>query len=190
MDLNDITVSDFKTHFSRDFLYLPVWSDETTYNSDQVVYYTPNGLFYKALANGITSVPPSTPLEWELQADSVNNYVLDSDITKAFGEARVNFNQSLFGRDENITLAYLYLTAHYLIMDLQNALSGVESKGGFIVNSRSVGSVSEGYAIPEKYTKSPVYSYYAQTGYGLKYLSFLTNRAIGNVVSVAGATRP
>ena len=192
MDLTTITVDDFKDQFPRDFPYLPVWDVGALYNTGERVYYNVTELFYDALQDGVVGVTPdsgapswSTPV-----ADNVNNYVLDSDIERAFAEARINFNQALYSTEEEITLVYLYLTAHYLVIDIQNATQGLESNSSYPVSSRSVGSVSESYDIPTAYREDPTFSYFSQTGYGLKYLSLMIPRIVGNVGVVFGSTTP
>lgn len=188
MDISTITVADFKSQFYRDFPYLPVWDNTETYNTNDIVYYETNGLFYKCLNDGVTSLPTVTT-DWERNIDSsLYDYVQDADIEKSFIEATINYNTALFGTDEEITQSYLYLAAHYLVNDLNNAINGIDSSGNFPINSKSAGSVSVGYAIPEAYTKNPVFSYYTSTGYGLKYLSMVLPRLIGNVQSVEGQT--
>lgn len=189
MDLDSITPSDFKSLFVRDFSYLPVWSDEATYNTGDQVYYESTDLFYQCKNNGVTSLPTVTA-DWDVISDNILNYVLDADITRAFDETKINFNQSLFGTDEQIQLGYLYLTAHYMVMDLQAAQEGLNSSGKFMVASRSVGSVSESYSVPQRYLDDPYLSYFTQTRYGQKYLSLLQAAVVGNVVSVGGGTRP
>jgi hypothetical protein len=191
MDLTTITVDDFKAQFPRDFLYLPVWDVAATYNIGARVYYAVDGLFYDALINGVTvTTPDSGAPDWStFQDDDINDYVQDSDIERAFLETQLNFNQALFGTDAQITLVYLYVAAHYLVQDLRTALAGVESRGDYLVNSRSVGNVSEGLAVPQRFVDDPILSYFATTGYGRKYLSLLLPRIVGNVVSVEGGTR-
>lgn len=149
MDLNSITVADFKAQFPRDFPY----------------------------------APPSIV--------GNNDYVYDADISRAFLEAQVVFNQGLFGSDAQIRMGYLYVTAHYLCLDLRAALAGIQGSGGsFPVSSRSVGSVSESYAIPERYTDDPLLALYTQTNYGMKYLSLVLPNLVGNMVAVFGGTNP
>jgi hypothetical protein len=53
-----------------------------------------------------------------------------------------------------------------------------------------VGNVSESYSIPHAYMDNPVYSFYTQSAYGLKYLSLVLPGIVGNVVAVGGATQP
>lgn len=189
MDLNTITVSDFKTLFSRDFAYLPVWSNTTTYNANAIVYYI-DGLFYKSLINGNTSTPGTDITKWIEYDTTVDDYVLDSDITKAFAEAQVVFNQELFNGDPSVIQGYLYLTAHYLVNDLNTANAGIQSVGSYPVSGRKVGSVSENYEIPKYYLDNPLFLFYNKTGYGQKYLSFILPVLVGNVGIACGTTLP
>jgi hypothetical protein len=188
MDLSTITIADFKAQFVRDFPYLPEWDVAELYNTGNIVYYSTTKLFYIALNNGVTSVP-TTVADWAIHPDSIENYVLDADITRAFGEAEVSLNQPLFGSDANITLAYLYLTAHYLVLDLRAALSGIAGNGDFNQSSRSVGNVSTSYAIPAAFLDDPIVQYYSKTSYGQKFLSFALPRLAGNIATAEGGTR-
>ena len=114
--------------------------------------------------------------------------VTDADISKAFGEAKVNFNESLWANFDQVKLAFLYMSAHYLVSDLQTAVQGWNSVSTFPVNSRSVGSVSEGYEIPAWVGKSAFLSQFANTRYGLKFCSLIRPRLVAGVAVYAGAT--
>lgn len=190
MDLNNITVAMFKAHFRRDFPYLNVWDSQSLYNEGTRVYYESTDLFYDCLVNGTIGTVPTDVNSWRLASDDTDNYIQDDDITKAFSEAQVMFNQELFGSDAQITLAYMYVVAHYLAIDIRNSKSGIMATGGFPMLSRSAGNVSESYAIPNEYLSSPLFSMFAQTGYGMKYLSLVLPRIIGNVGVVCGGTLP
>ena len=82
-------------------------------------------------------------------------------------------------------MVFLYLTAHYLTIDFNNAI-GKNNIG--ILTSKSVGSVSEGYTIPNWLANSSALSVYASTGYGIKYASLIRPYLIGNVMLFKGAT--
>lgn len=125
-------------------------------------------------------VPPNTEL------------VQDVDIANAFSDAKALLNQSLLGSDANITLGYLYLSAHCLCLNIKAGDSGVNSggTGGFPVTSRSVGSVSEAYQVPDAYKDDPILAQYAQTAYGQKYLAMVLPKLRGNMVAVAGGAHP
>jgi len=191
VDLSTITVADFKAYFRRDFPYLPVYSDTKLYNIGARVYYPDTELFYDCTENGVTDVPPTTdPGPWVLVSDDIDNYVLDEDIDKAFGEAEINLNQDLFGTDAQIRIGYLYLSAMYLVHDLRAALRGIAAGANFTVSAKSVGNVSESYAIPQAFIDNPIYQIYTQSPYGLKYLSLVLPQLVGNVGAVAGMTHP
>ena len=119
------------------------------------------------------------------------DFVLDSDITKAFGQTQIKFNQSLFSSDANITIGYFWLTAHYMVIDLQAAQQGIASSGAkFNVSSRSVGSVSESYDIPDIYKKNAFIAFLSKTAYGEKYFSLIISKLVGNTFTVCGGTQP
>ncbi len=191
MDLASITVADFKSLFFRDFPYLPEYNPAALYNAGRRVYYSTTLLFYDCLVNGTTDVTPGTDVAvWSVVADDVDNYILDADITKAFAEAMVLFNQALFTSDANIKLGYLYLTAHFLCYDIRAARGGVDSSGLFPANSRSVGNVSESYSIPTAYIDNPILQPYTASAYGMKYLALVYPMLTGNIGIVAGWTDP
>lgn len=144
MDVNDITIDDFKAHFFRDFKY---------------------GVLGESC-----------------------DVVVDEDLSKAFVEAKINFNIALWSDQDEMKIAFLYLSAHYLVVDLQAAKEGVNSSSAFPVNSRSVGSISESYQVPEWVSSNPYLAHFAQTRYGLKYVSLVRPRLVGNVAVYTGAT--
>lgn len=193
MDLNTITIAQFQAQFSRDFPYFSdiQYVNTQVYNTGDEVFYPPNNLFYQAITDGVVGVTPGTdPNKWVKYADSQDNWIQDADITRAFAEAQVCFNQGLFGTDAQIALGYLYMTAHYLCNDIKASRGGVNSSASFPVTSRSVGSVSEAYAIPEAYAKNPILSMYTQTAYGMKFLAMALPNMTGNMVAVWGGARP
>lgn len=115
-------------------------------------------------------------------------YIRDKDIENAFAQANLNFNESLWDNDDNKKLAYMFLTAHYLCMDMQMSEAGINSQGQFQMNSKSVGNVSASYTIPEMYQNDPILNYFSQTQFGCKYLSMLIPRAVGRIAVVRGTT--
>lgn len=203
INLDIITVEDFKSLFTRGIPYLPLFIEGQTYFKGDIVYYenidsseqnssfrsslrlTHN--FYSSLIDANTALPTDTQA-WQLIVDNVDNYVQDSDIERAFLEAKVNFNTGLFSDDDVAKMIFLYLAAHYLIIDLSNAQNPFG--GGFIgfTQSKSVGSVSESYAIPSWILNNPKLSMYAQTGFGRKYLSLIQPYLVGNIILSRGRT--
>jgi len=114
--------------------------------------------------------------------------ITDADLTKAYTEAEMNFNESLFGEDKMLRMTFLYLAAHYLVNDYQTSGVGVGASSMFPVSSRSVGPVSESYAIPNWAINDPVLGAFMTTRYGQKYLSLIKPLLIGNAVVYQGAT--
>ena len=189
MDLSTITAQDFKDNFFRDFPYLNLWGAGVTYVQCDEVYYAVTKKFYKCAKATTTDLPTITS-SWDIIDGALYDYILDADIAKAFAEAKISFNQGLFGTDAEITLGYLYLTAHYLANDINAAQQGVAGAGSFSVASRSVGNVSESYAIPEAYTSDPILAFFAKSSYGLKYLSLVMPKLVGNMIAIGGTTQP
>lgn len=118
------------------------------------------------------------------------NYVMDADITRAFTEAKANFNECIWDSDDTLKAAYLYLTAHNLLFDLQTSVQGAGSSASYAVNSRSVGPASESYSIPDWMLQDPILGPFATTRYGQKYVALLKPLLIGNVVVHHGHTTP
>jgi len=180
-----ITPSTFKEYFPRNFSYLPVWSNTATYLQGQVVYYATTANFYLSLVNGNTNLPTNTTY-WQIYNNTLS-YVYDDDIERAFGEACMKFNSSLFYDDEEIKIGFLYLSAHFLRKDL-DAVGSAAYFGN--VNSRTVGNVSESYTIPDWLVKSPTFSFLGSTWYGVKYANMIWNRTRGNMKAVWSGTNP
>ncbi len=179
-----VSVDDFKNLFKRDFPYLPVYTENKAYFTGDEVYYEPN--FYKCLTDGTTTAPPNE--NWELTFDSTDNYISDSDIERAFAEAKINFNPNFFQDDETAIMVFCYLAAHYLVIDLNNAQNPLGMGFMGFTQSKSVGSVSESYGIPSFATNNPVLSQYMLTGYGRKYVSLISPYLIGNIIYTPGRT--
>ena len=181
--INNITVEEFKALFSRDFPYLPQWMYGKTYFKGDVVYL--DGNFYISLNDANTDEPPST--KWKIHNDNENNYITDNDISKAFTEAKINFNEKFFRCPEAVKMMFCYLAAHYLVIDLNNAQNPLALGVMGFTQSKSVGSVSESYGIPQWMMNDKKLSLYAQTGYGRKYLSEIVPYLTGNIIFTPGA---
>lgn len=182
VNINNVSAEGFKALFVE-FPYLPFYVTDKAYFEGDIVYVEPN--FYKAL-NTTTDAPPSE--NWEFYNDNVMNYVSDADIERAFAEAQINFNPNFFSENEAAEMVFYYLAAHYLVIDKNNALTPFGL--GFVgyTQSKSVGSVSESYGIPQYMLNNPLLSGYAQTGYGRKYLSLIQPYLVGNIIFCPGRT--
>lgn len=130
------------------------------------------------------------PYSSDESGESGEDGITDLDLLKAFAEASMNFNPALFATEQDQKLGFLYLAAHYLVIDIQNSSQGINGKYEGIMSSKSVGSVSAGYTIPDWVMASPIYSLLSQSKYGMKYLSLIIPQLIGNISVVKGATHP
>lgn len=118
----------------------------------------------------------------------ISKHVVDADIERAISEASIKINQSIFCDQDEFTIAFQYLTAHILAMNIKNSSQGLSSSFEWPYSSKSVGSVSVGQSIPESVLSNPLYAYYAKTGYGVEYLMLIYPRLIGVGFTVAGGT--
>lgn len=114
--------------------------------------------------------------------------VLDIDITKAMSEANFNFNSSFYATQENFNIGFLYLTAHYLVTDLRASSQGISGQFTWLESSKSVGSVSQSFSIPQRIMDDPNFAWLMKTNYGAKYLMLLLPQMVGNMFSVCGRT--
>lgn len=111
--------------------------------------------------------------------------VRDKDIDEAINEAECVFNEDLYPTDAICQKAKLYLTAHFLQLDL-DAADG-EGQSIFLQNSRSVDRISESVVIPE-WMQQGEFAYYAKTEYGQKFLILSKPYLDGAVFTVRGGT--
>ncbi len=120
--------------------------------------------------------------------------VQDNDIQRGLNDAEILFNPDIWGSPTDQNTAYLYVAAHFMVLNIQAAggLSskvqglGVLSKGGGTIESKGVGSANVGFAVPNYVRESPILSQFMRTDYGQKYLQLLTPRLVGNVAVVSG----
>lgn len=114
--------------------------------------------------------------------------VLDSDIAKAYMVTNITIRKSLFCDQSAYTIAYLLLAAHQLCLNMQASSDGLDGSFGFLESSKSVGSVSQGFTIPQRFLDNPLFMMYTKTSYGMQYLMMIYPLLTGVVTSVAGRT--
>lgn len=115
--------------------------------------------------------------------------VCDDDLMNALMRAGVNF-PCFFGDQTSYSLAYLTLSAHKLCMALGASSKGITGQGVWLTTSKSVGSVSESYGVPDRIMNNPVFAELSKTRYGMEYLVMCLPRLVGAVVSAHGGARP
>lgn len=116
--------------------------------------------------------------------------VSDADIARAMVEAGMNFNEGLFDCGDQKRTIFLYLVAYYLTVDINNANTQGASNNGGLLTYRQVRNVAESFKVPKWIEENPMFSMFAQNGYGLKYLTMMYPYLIGRVGIVGGATLP
>lgn len=116
--------------------------------------------------------------------------VSDTEIARAMTEASMNFNEGLFDCDDQKRLIFLYLVAYYLVVDINNSNTQGASNNGGLVTYRQVRNVAESFKVPKWIEENPMFSMFAQNGYGLKYITMMYPYLIGRVGIVGGATLP
>jgi hypothetical protein len=119
-----------------------------------------------------------------------NTSILDSDITNAFNLVDITINQCLWDSQNAFTTAYNYLAAHFLVMNLRASSQGLSGQYSWAQTSKSVGSVSESFQIPERLMNNPDFLQYTKTYYGAMYINLLWPQLAGNMFSVLGHTKP
>ncbi len=119
-----------------------------------------------------------------------NIAVLNSDISKAFGQTNININQALFSSQDSYNIGYLLLSAHYLVVDLRMSSQGINGQYSFLEQSKSVGSVSQSFSIPQRILDNTYLSMLTKTNYGAKYLELILPQLCGQIFNVYGRTSP
>lgn len=119
-----------------------------------------------------------------------NVNVTDADINKAFVQASFNMNQALFASQEQYTVGYLYMTAHYLCVDLRASSQGINGQFAWLEQSKSVGNVSQSFGIPDRILQDPYFAMLSKTNYGAKYLQLILPQLAGQVFIAYGRTLP
>lgn len=116
--------------------------------------------------------------------------VRDTDIQRALDEAATVFNPGIWD-DTEAQAAYKYLSAHFLVLNVQMAggltkKGGVNNRGGGITQSKGAGQVNVAYGIPPRILEDAVLNQFMRTDYGMRYLQLITPRLVGNMAVVSG----
>lgn len=120
----------------------------------------------------------------------MNVSVLDADIVSAFNLVDININQALWSNQISYTLGYLYLAAHYMVLNIRASSQGLNGQYNWAQNSKSVQGVSEGFEIPQRIKDNPDFMAYTKTNYGAQYINMLWPQLAGQVFTVCGRTLP
>ena len=155
------------------------------------VYLSTIGDNYYDPANSLYTKDPVDQYAWELQENEDVDWILDSDIERAMGEAIFKFNPSLVSNPEKQKVIALYLTAFFVAYDRQMANSGINgSSSSGPVKSRTVGKMSVSYMESTLYSRHPAYEFFSRNMYGIKAFNLLLPYLRGNVLVLRGTVSP
>lgn len=124
--------------------------------------------------------------------------VMDADVSRAFDDAMLVYNPSLFSIPEG-QKAFMYLVAHFIRTNIQAVGGlqvkpeglGVENQGEQVLASAGVSGVSQGFVEPpERVKRNPVFLQLWVTTYGQKYVGMAMLKTIGAVGTVSGPIDP
>lgn len=118
-----------------------------------------------------------------------NISVLDADISKAMVQCRAAINTALFANQENYSVGYNLLTAHFLVMNLRSSSQGINGQFNFLQASKGVGSVNESFSIPDRILQNPYWSIFTKTNYGAQYLNMVLSQLCGAGFTAYGPAR-
>ncbi len=116
--------------------------------------------------------------------------VLDLDILNAFNLTDMAINPGLWPNQTGYQIAYGYLAAHFLVLNLRASSQGLNGQYNFAQNTKAVGAVSEGFQIPQRIIDNPELMMLTKTQYGARYLELVLPQLCGQVFSVCGRTKP
>lgn len=119
----------------------------------------------------------------------IEQNVLDEDLTRALDESFAEIPQGLFSDQADFEIGLKYLMAHFLVLNLQNSSQGLSGQYEWLTSSKSVGSVSSSFAVPEGVSNNAQLSHFAKTNYGARYISIIWPRRIGQIFTVGGRTQ-
>lgn len=116
--------------------------------------------------------------------------VVDTDITNAFNLVDASINQAMWNGQTQYTIGYLYLAAHFLVLNIRASTQGLNGQYNFLQNSKSAGPVTESFTIPQRVIDNPDFAQYFKTNYGAMYMQLLWPQLAGQTFTVAGRTLP
>lgn len=116
--------------------------------------------------------------------------VTPTDIANAFALTNITINQGLWPDQSSYNIGYLYLTAHYLVLNLRAGSQGLNGQWNWTQTNKAVSGVSEAFAIPQRLIDNAELMAYTKTNYGNQYLMLLLPILSGQMFTVCGRTKP
>lgn len=116
--------------------------------------------------------------------------VQDQDIENAITTTAGFINSELHSTQENYTLGFLLLTAHFMCVALMSSSQGINGQFSWLTSSKAVGSVSEGISIPDRILQNPELAMLSKTNYGARYLFMVLPFLVAPIMTACGRTKP
>lgn len=123
-------------------------------------------------------------------SSDINAGVTDTDIVNAFNLTNVNWNPAFWSSQQNFNIAYFYLSAHFLCLNLRASSQGINGQYNWIQQSKSVQGVAEGFTIPERISGNPFFAQLTKTNYGAQYFQLVLPYLVAPISIAVGRTRP
>lgn len=174
------TPQEFRDFFRRDFPYCPFVVPEPPSSppeEEEEEELPPSEGDEESPEVPEEPIDPEVPEEQDPEPEEQvsDECVSTSDIERAVCDAERSFNANCLDA-KNRKVAMLYLTAHFLILNLKLGSEGTSSQGGYGEASQSVGSVSVSYiAAPDYVKNNPFVNSLMSTGYGQRYFEMAYN---------------
>lgn len=180
------SITEFKQLYFRFFTnFSPYskWDTITNYTTNTIVYYENNMLVYKALQNNTNKQPDINTADWELQPNiNIANYITETDLQIAYNFA-LHFLSGVLTKDYDKKQGFYLLMAHFLQLNVENISQ--QGNQGFdgLLNSRTVGSVSEGYTPNQAYLDLS-YSTLRLTRFGQQYIALCNLKNTNTIFTI------
>lgn len=167
------------------------WKKPIFYNiSDKVIYLNHKG-YTRAIYVSLDSVNYTEPTKsdyWNKAEESISSYVLDNMIEEAMDEAETLVKPECATNDKNYRIAFMYATAHCLVMDWKMKNQGINAGGtAGIMVGRTAGKMSAHYTISPLIQQYPQYEWWFKTPFGEKLMMIILKRRIGYVLLAKGS---
>ena len=167
------------------------WKKPIAYDvSEKVIYLNHKGYtraIYVSL-DELNYAEPTKSNSWEKSQEEIGSYVLDNMIEEAMDEAETLVKPECAVNDKNYRIAFMYATAHCLVMDWKMKNQGVNAGGtaGILVG-RTAGKMSAHYTISPLINQYPQYEWWFKTPFGEKMMMIILKRRIGYVLLAKGS---
>lgn len=131
---------------------------------------------------------PDDAEKWELTSLKSISFVKDSDIENAMDQASTVCVEGKIGDPKDYFIAFMYMTAHFLIIDWKMKNNGINAAGSSgIIVGRTVGKMSTHYSVSPIIQKYPEYEIYYKTDEGQKAMSIILRWNVAPLIYVPGA---